>query len=275
MFDVVVWTGGSSLLPWVPEVQVYQAACRRCLSSSLSYTAGPISSSFSAESLALVRGLKWCHSHLKTCHFQSALFLTDSQSALTLLSPPRRFSNQSPFGIFGPSLFGRSASIVSPIMLDFLVMNWQTRSPKLEQHSSLPMFQAHWPRSLQRWGMLIILIGVEILQLSRLPSSFGMLRGTGPSPSHLLCTVPTSLPQSQPSLVLLPMQNNTEEEFFWEHLRISSAGCYLLLNCSASEARHLWHYFFHFWPLVQNVGRCLTLGLRGVPLHPHPLEGLG
>jgi len=38
---------------------------------------------FSAESFALVHGLEWCHSHLKSCHFQSALFLTDSQSALT------------------------------------------------------------------------------------------------------------------------------------------------------------------------------------------------
>jgi len=28
----------------------------------------------------------WCNSHLKSCHFQSVLFLTDSQSALALLS---------------------------------------------------------------------------------------------------------------------------------------------------------------------------------------------
>jgi len=69
-----------------------QVACRRCSSSSsLSYPAGPISSSFLAESLALVHGLEWCHSHLKTCHFQSALFLIDSQSALALLSTGPEF----------------------------------------------------------------------------------------------------------------------------------------------------------------------------------------
>jgi len=63
------------------------AACGRCSSSSsLSYSVGPVSSSFSAESSALVYDLEWCHSHPKACHFQSALFLTDSQSALSLLS---------------------------------------------------------------------------------------------------------------------------------------------------------------------------------------------
>jgi len=61
------------------------------LSSLLSYSVGPFSSSFSAESLALINGLKWCHSHLKTCHFQSTLLLTDSHSALALLSTASGF----------------------------------------------------------------------------------------------------------------------------------------------------------------------------------------
>jgi len=41
-----------------------QVACMKCLSSSLSYSAGAISCSFSAESLVLVHGLDWFHSHL-------------------------------------------------------------------------------------------------------------------------------------------------------------------------------------------------------------------
>jgi len=80
------------------------AACRRCLSSSsLSYSAGPVFSSFSAETLALVHGLEWCYYHLKTCHFQSALFQTDSQLACALLSMAPAFSNKSPSGIFETS----------------------------------------------------------------------------------------------------------------------------------------------------------------------------
>jgi len=47
-----------------------------------------------AESLALVHGLEWCHSHLKACHVQS-----------TFAFPrPRHIFNQNPFGIFGPPL---------------------------------------------------------------------------------------------------------------------------------------------------------------------------
>jgi len=56
------------------------AACRKFSSSaSLSYSAGPVFSGFSAEYLALEHGLEWCHSHLKTCHFQLAFFQTDFQ----------------------------------------------------------------------------------------------------------------------------------------------------------------------------------------------------
>jgi len=81
--DVVVWTDGSVPSPLGAGGAGVQAVCGRCSSfSSLSY---------SAESLALVYGLEWCHSHLKTCYFQSALFLTDSQSALTLLSTASAF----------------------------------------------------------------------------------------------------------------------------------------------------------------------------------------
>jgi len=46
----------------------FHAACRICLSPS------PISFSFSGEFLALIHGLEWCHSHLKTCHFPLPFF---------------------------------------------------------------------------------------------------------------------------------------------------------------------------------------------------------
>jgi len=87
-----VWTDGSvSSLLGAISACVHEA-CRRCLSSSpLSYSAGSVSSSFSAESLALGYGLEWCYFHLKTYHFQSALFVTDSQTALVLHSMASAF----------------------------------------------------------------------------------------------------------------------------------------------------------------------------------------
>jgi len=62
--DVVVWTEGLSPLLWVPEAQVFTRPAEDAY-SSLSNLTGPTSSSFSAESLALVHGLEWYHSHFK------------------------------------------------------------------------------------------------------------------------------------------------------------------------------------------------------------------
>jgi len=91
--DVVVWTDDRwlCLLSFEPGGAGIHAVSERCSSSSsLSYSAGPVSSSFLAESSALLHSLEWCHSP-KSGHFQSALFLMDSQSALTLLSSTPAF----------------------------------------------------------------------------------------------------------------------------------------------------------------------------------------
>ena len=64
-----------------------EVTCSKChTSNSLSFCTGPITSSFTAETFALKQGLDWCTIHLMTCKFQSVLFLTDSQSALSILS---------------------------------------------------------------------------------------------------------------------------------------------------------------------------------------------
>jgi len=101
-------------------------------------------------------------------------------------------------------------------------------------------------------------------QLPLLPDSFGFLGGTGPSPFYPLWIVSTSLPRLQPSFVLLPMQDKTEGEFFMQRLRTSSAGSDSpppwLSRIRASPARHLRNHFFHFWFLVQTLGRGPTVG---------------
>ena len=78
--------------------------CSKCNTSySQSFSTGPIASSFTVETFALKRGLDWCTSHLMTCKFQLVLFLTDSQSALSILSSAPPISCLSPSGMFGPS----------------------------------------------------------------------------------------------------------------------------------------------------------------------------
>jgi len=140
----LIWSYGPialSPLLWAPEVQ---AVCERCSSSSLS---------FSAESLALVHGLEWCYSHRKSCHFQSALFLTDSQSALTLLSSVPAFLQPKSFW----DIWDLSDSLSSRVALKLPVgprscwtsRRWmgrlarQTRSNTLRYSCSLPTGTDH------------------------------------------------------------------------------------------------------------------------------------
>jgi len=114
--DVVIWTDGSVLSPLgAGGAGVYAVYGGCSSSSSLSYSAGPVSSSFSAETSALVHGLEWCHSHLKSCHFQSALFLTDSQSALALLSSAPAFLQPKSFW----DIWDLSDSLSSHVALSF------------------------------------------------------------------------------------------------------------------------------------------------------------
>jgi len=97
-------TGGSVPSPLGARGAGVHAVCGGCSSSSsLSYSAGPVSFSFSTESSALVYGLEWCHSHLESCHFQSALFLATPGRPSPFSPRPQRFSNRSPSGVFGIS----------------------------------------------------------------------------------------------------------------------------------------------------------------------------
>ena len=82
--DIQVWTDGS--VPSLFGPGVY-AACSKCSAShSLFFSSSAVASGFTAGTFALGQGLAWCTSHLMSCKFQSVLFLTDSQSALSILS---------------------------------------------------------------------------------------------------------------------------------------------------------------------------------------------
>ena len=56
--------------------------------ATLSFSGGPVSSSFSAEACAILQALCWCRQHLQVCHFSSFLLLSDSRSLATLSSLP-------------------------------------------------------------------------------------------------------------------------------------------------------------------------------------------
>ena len=63
--------------------------------ATLSLSAGPVCSSFSAEACVILQALCWSRQHHKVCHFSSLLLLSDSRSVLaTLFSPPSFLSSQ-------------------------------------------------------------------------------------------------------------------------------------------------------------------------------------
>ena len=58
---------------------------------TLSFSAGPVCSSFSAEACAILHALCWSRQYQKVCHFSSLLLLPDSRSVLATLSSPPSF----------------------------------------------------------------------------------------------------------------------------------------------------------------------------------------
>jgi len=166
------------------------AVCGGCSSSSLSCSAGPVSSSFSAESSVLVHGLEGCRSHLESCHFLSAFFLADSRSAFALLSSAPAFL-RIPLGCLGSfrlPLFPCGSGLpVAPGRAGLPGNERWTRLPDPGRRSLLPVFLPPWLGLLQRLDTLATLRGTGTFsQLPLLPDSFGFLGGAGPSPSYPL-----------------------------------------------------------------------------------------
>ena len=59
--------------------------------ATLSFSASPVCSSFSAEACAILHALCWSRQHQQVCHFSSLLLLSGSRSVLATLSSPPSF----------------------------------------------------------------------------------------------------------------------------------------------------------------------------------------
>ena len=85
--DLVLWTDGSVPFPFGKGGSGVLANCSLCgTEATLSFSAGPVCSSFSAEACAILHALCWSRQHHKVCHFSSLLFF--SCLTLVLSSPP-------------------------------------------------------------------------------------------------------------------------------------------------------------------------------------------
>ena len=92
LHDLVFWTNGSVPFPFGKGGSGVLANCSLCgTEATLSFSAGPVCSSFSAEACAILHALCWSRQHHKVCHFFSLLLLSDSRSVLATLSSPPPF----------------------------------------------------------------------------------------------------------------------------------------------------------------------------------------
>ena len=85
--DLVLWTDGSVPFPFGKASSGVLANCSLCgTEATLSFLAGPVCFSFSAEACTILHALCWSWQHHKVCHFSSLFFLSDSRSVLATLS---------------------------------------------------------------------------------------------------------------------------------------------------------------------------------------------
>ena len=90
--DLVLWTDGSVPFPFGKGGSGVLANCPLCgTEATLSFSAGPVCSSFSAEACAILHALCWSRQHQQVCHFSSLFLLSDSRFVLTTLSSPPSF----------------------------------------------------------------------------------------------------------------------------------------------------------------------------------------
>ena len=90
--DLVLRTDGSVPFPFGKDRSGVFANCSLCgIEATLSFSAGPVCSSFSTESCVILHALCWSRQHQQVCHFSSLFLLSDSRSVLATLSSPPSF----------------------------------------------------------------------------------------------------------------------------------------------------------------------------------------
>ena len=87
--NLAFWTDGSAPLPFGKGGSGVLANCSLCgTETTLSFSEGPVCSSFSAEACAILRALCWSQQHQQVYHFCLLLLVSDSRSVFTTLSSP-------------------------------------------------------------------------------------------------------------------------------------------------------------------------------------------
>ena len=285
--DIQVWTDGSVPSLFGPGGAGVYATCSKCNTShSLSFSSGPIASSFTAETFALKQGLAWCTSHLMTCKFQSVLFLIDSQSALSILS-------SAPSYLLPESLcnvWSLASSLSNNTTSSFQWVPGHAGLPGNEKADLLAKTGASLPTDAIPCPLLPVIAKVRYSQYRnwrrhishshlnfQVPEVFSeellLFRSIRSELSRLRCHGHSLLLSSY--LHRISRKENSDCSACGHPLQDLN---HLLLDCPASEPLRKSIFgsslsILDLWSRPWGVAR--LLGLRGVPPRPHPSEGVG
>ena len=252
--------------------------------ATLSFSAGPVCSSFSAEASAILHALCWSRQHQQVCHFSSLLLLSDSRSVLaTLFSPPSFLLSQTLWQIWQ-----KLSSLSGSIRLQWV-----------PGHSFLPGNDA--AAGLARRGALLAPSAIPCSPsslISRIHSRLISDWRRTVSSKYFDTQVPSIsteelvLPRHA-RCVLSRLRYNGHSLLLGSSLsmigRIENPSCsacrhsfqdtsHLILHCPPTDSlrRSLFGdslSLYHLWSRPWGVAR--LLGLHGLPPCPHPSEGVG
>ena len=274
--DLVLWTDGSVPFPFGKGGFGVLANCSLCgTETTLSFSAGPVCSSFFAETCAILHALRWSRQHQQVCHFSSLLLLCDSRSVLaTLFSPPPFLLSQTLWQIW------QELSSLSSCSIRLQCVPGNDAADELARRGVL-LAPSATPCNLSR-------IHSCLFSDWRRTVSFKFFDTQVPSisteelvlPRHACCVL-SRLRCNGHSLLLGSYLSRIGRI---ENLSCNACGhssqdtCHLIPHCPATDAMHRSLFgdslsLYDLWSRPWKVGR--LLGLHGSPPCIHPSKGVG
>ena len=284
--DLELWTDGSVPSTFGKGGSGVFAVCSLCCTEeNLSFSSGPVCSSFSAEAYALLQALVWTGQHHRVCQFSSALILSDSRSVLSTLSSSPGFLLPSTLWQIWHELSAISNSITLRLQWvpghsflpgNDIADNLAKRGAvqPVSGPCSLSPFTARLRHSLySNWRSTIRtkLFDTQVPSVST--EELGL-------PRHARCAL-ARLRCNGHSLLLGSYLHRIGRS---ETPSCSACGhptqdvFHLLLHCPATNSLRLSVFgpnnsIYDLWSRPWGVAR--LLGLHGLPPCPHPEEGVG